>query len=56
MAFNRKTRLWSIIIGIPILLLLIAVIAAKIYFTSDRLKALVIPPGGRRDPSNRDSQ
>lgn len=43
MAMSKKVKIWTIIISIPVALILIAIVAVKIYFTSDRLKALVIP-------------
>ncbi len=43
MALSRKAKVWLIIVSIPIILIVGAVIALKAYFTSDRLKALVIP-------------
>ncbi|MBI1805930.1 MAG: AsmA family protein [Ignavibacteria bacterium] len=43
MALGKTARTWLIILSIPVVLLIALVIAAKLYFTSDRLKALVIP-------------
>jgi hypothetical protein len=43
MALSRKARLWSYIIGIPVGIIIILALAAKIYFTNDRLKAMVVP-------------
>ncbi len=43
MAMSRKGKIWSAIVGIPLIVLACGIAAAKLYFTSDRLKALVIP-------------
>ncbi len=43
MALSKAARIWIIILAIPVTLLIVAVIVEKIYFTSDRLKALVVP-------------
>ena len=43
MALSRKGKIWLIILAIPVVLILAAVIGAKLYFTSDRLKAIVVP-------------
>ncbi len=44
MALSKSAKRWLIIASIPVLLLLAVIITAKIYFTSDRLKAIIIPP------------
>ncbi len=43
MALSKKARMWLVILAIPIVLLAGAVVALKLYFTSERLKALVVP-------------
>ncbi len=43
MALSRKAKTWLVILSIPIVLLVGAAVALKLYFTSERLKALVIP-------------
>lgn len=43
MAMSRRARIWTIILAIPVALMVIGVVAAKLYFTKERLKALVIP-------------
>ncbi|MBI5471601.1 MAG: translocation/assembly module TamB domain-containing protein [Ignavibacteriae bacterium] len=43
MALSKKARTWLIILSIPVVLLVGAAVALKLYFTSDRLKALIIP-------------
>ncbi len=43
MALSKKAKIWIIILGIPVVLILGAVGALKFYFTSERLKALLIP-------------
>ncbi|MBI4811043.1 MAG: AsmA family protein, partial [Ignavibacteriales bacterium] len=43
MALGKKAKIWIIVLSTPIVLLLAAVIGLKLYLTSDRLKALVIP-------------
>ena len=40
---SKKTKIWTLIISIPVALIVILIICAKLYFTSDRLKAMVIP-------------
>lgn len=43
MALRKAAKIWIIILAIPVTLIIVAMVAAKLYFTSDRLKALVIP-------------
>jgi uncharacterized protein involved in outer membrane biogenesis len=43
MALSKKAKIWIIILLIPVVLVCGAAIAAKLYFTSERLKAMVIP-------------
>ena len=43
MPLTRKAKIWLILLSIPVVLFIAAVVALKIYFTSDRLKALIIP-------------
>jgi len=43
MGLSKKKKIWITIIAVPIFLLLIAILALKLYLTSDRLAALVIP-------------
>lgn len=43
MALSRKARIWTIIVSIPVVLILVAAIGAKLYFTDQRLKALLVP-------------
>lgn len=43
MALSKKARTWLIILAVPVVLLIGAGVALKFYFTSDRLKALVVP-------------
>ena len=43
MPLTRKTKIWLIILAIPVVLLAAAVITLKAVFTSDKLKAMVIP-------------
>jgi hypothetical protein len=43
MALTRTTKIWLYIIGIPVALIIIAVIGAKLYFTDARLRAMIIP-------------
>jgi hypothetical protein len=40
---TKKTKLWLIIVSIPVVLVLAGVIFLKIYFSGDRLKTLVVP-------------
>ena len=43
MALSRKAKVWLIVASIPVILIVGAVFALKAYFTSDRLKALIVP-------------
>jgi hypothetical protein len=43
MSIGKKTKIWIIILSIPVVLLFTAVIGLKLYLTSERLKALIIP-------------
>ena len=43
MPLGRASKIWITIIGIPLILLVSAAVAAKLYFNSDRLKSLVLP-------------
>lgn len=43
MALTRTAKIWIIVLSIPVGLVLAAVIALKLYLTSDRLKAMIIP-------------
>lgn len=43
MAAHRRTRIFLFILGVPLLLLLLSILFLKLYFTSDRLKALIVP-------------
>jgi uncharacterized protein involved in outer membrane biogenesis len=43
MAIGRRTKLWLILLGIPLFLLIAGVIAVKAYFTSERLRDLLVP-------------
>ncbi|MER3523516.1 MAG: hypothetical protein C4326_05455 [Ignavibacteria bacterium] len=40
---SKKTRTWIIVIAAPVVLVVGAVLALKLYFTGERLKALVLP-------------
>jgi uncharacterized protein involved in outer membrane biogenesis len=40
---SKTAKTWMIVLSIPALLFLIIIVAAKMYFTSDRLKALIVP-------------
>jgi len=40
---SRKAKVWLIVASIPVILIVGAVFALKAYFTSDRLKALIVP-------------
>lgn len=44
MALTKKTKIWLIILAIPVLLLGGLVVALKLYFTPEKLKSLIIPP------------
>lgn len=43
MALTKTAKIWIIVVSTPVVLLIACAIAAKMYFTSDRLKALVVP-------------
>jgi uncharacterized protein involved in outer membrane biogenesis len=43
MALSRKAKVWLIVVSIPVILIIGAIVALKAYFTSDRLKALIVP-------------
>ena len=43
MALSKTAKIWIIILSIPVVLVVVAIIAAKMYFTSERLKAMIIP-------------
>lgn len=43
MALSKKARTWLIIAAVPVVLLGVAVIALKLYFTNERLKELLVP-------------
>ena len=43
MALSRKAKIWLIILAIPVVLVIAAIIVLKMMFTSERLKAEVIP-------------
>lgn len=43
MALGKKAKIWITLLSTPLILLLLIAIGLKLYLTSDRLKALVIP-------------
>ena len=43
MALTKTTKIWLYIIGIPVALIIIATIGAKMYFTDARLRAMLLP-------------
>ena len=43
MPLTRTSKIWITVLAIPVGLIVAAIIGAEIYFTSDRLKALVVP-------------
>jgi uncharacterized protein involved in outer membrane biogenesis len=43
MALSRKAKIWLVILSIPVLLIIAGVVALKVLFTSERLKAFLIP-------------
>jgi uncharacterized protein involved in outer membrane biogenesis len=43
MALSKKAKLWITLLSIPVVLLLAGAVAAKLYFTSERLKSLILP-------------
>ena len=43
MALSRTAKLWLYIIGIPVALVVVALLGAKIYFTDARLRAMLLP-------------
>ena len=43
MALSRKARIWTIILSVPVVVVIAAAIGLKLYFTDQRLKALLVP-------------
>ena len=43
MALSRTAKIWLIVLSIPVVLLIAGAITLKILFTSERLKAFLIP-------------
>jgi uncharacterized protein involved in outer membrane biogenesis len=43
MALSKVAKIWIIVLAIPVVLVIIGIVAAKMYFTSDRLKTMVVP-------------
>ncbi len=43
MALNKTAKIWLIALSIPIAIIIIAITALKLYFTGDRLKAMILP-------------
>ena len=43
MALSRTVKIWLIILSIPVVLLVGAAVALKVYFTNERLKAFIVP-------------
>jgi uncharacterized protein YhdP len=43
MALSRKAKIGLAILGVPVVLVVLAAAGLKFYFTSDRLKALIVP-------------
>lgn len=43
MALSKKAKVWISVLAIPVVLILGSVLALKLYFTNERLKALLVP-------------
>lgn len=43
MALSKAAKIWITILAVPVFFLLAAAVFAKVYFTSERLKGLVVP-------------
>ena len=43
MAISRRTKIIVAVLAIPLFLLLISLLVLKFYFTSERLKAIILP-------------
>ena len=43
MVLSRTARTWIIVLSIPVFLLMLGIVAVKIYFTSERLQTLILP-------------
>lgn len=43
MALSKKAKIWITVLAIPVVLIVGAAVALKLYFTNERLKALLIP-------------
>ena len=42
-ALSRKGKIWITVLAIPVILVITGIVIATLYFTSDRLRALIIP-------------
>lgn len=43
MALSKTAKIWIVIISVPVVLIIGGIIALKLYFTSERLKAMILP-------------
>ncbi len=43
MALSKTARIWTIALAIPVTLIIILLIGVKLYFTSDRLRTMILP-------------
>ncbi len=43
MPLTRKSKIWLIVLAIPVVIVIAAIIALKVMFSGDKLKAMVIP-------------
>ncbi|MFN0157252.1 MAG: AsmA-like C-terminal region-containing protein [Bacteroidota bacterium] len=43
MALSRKAKTWIIVLSIPLVLIVVAGVGLKLYFTNERLKSIVVP-------------
>src|SRR5512140_420121 len=43
MPLTRKSKIWLIVLAIPVVIVIAVIIALKVMFSGDKLKAMVIP-------------
>ena len=43
MSMSRKSKIWLVILAIPVVLVVAGIVALKMMFTSEKLKSMVIP-------------
>jgi uncharacterized protein involved in outer membrane biogenesis len=43
MPVSRKTKIWLVLLAIPVILIVAGIIVLKVMFTSEKLKAMIVP-------------